>query len=140
MFQFKEKSSIESQMKQWLIATQDEYNKNRYVRIYDRCEMKSEGLSLLMRCQTNDVDGLCLVIATVRLNEMLQSKGWFKSFLKFCVAINPWEKIAIEDVDNLRLREYCIRMGFEPVSEFFANSYIIDIDAVNRLEAKVFSS
>lgn len=140
MLQFKEKSSIESQMEKWLKSVQDEYSKNKTVRKYDRCEMSADGITLLMRCQTNDVEGLCLVIGTVRLEKSLQSQGWFKSFLKYCVAINPWGKVAIEDVENLRLREYCTSMGFKPISNFFATSFIIDNDAVNSIEVKPFNS
>jgi hypothetical protein len=140
MFQFKENASIESQMEKWLQLVQNEYNKNHTVRNYDRCEMRADGITLLMRCQTNDIEGLCLVIATVCLEERLQSQGWFKSFLKYCIAINPWESVAIEDVNNLRLREYCIGMGFKSISDFFPTSYILHLDAVNRIEAKTFSS
>lgn len=140
MFQLNDKSSIQSQMTKWLKLVQAEYSENNTVRNNDRCEMRADGITLLMRCQTNDVEGLCLVIATVYLDERLQSQGWFKSFLKYCVAINPWEKFAIEDVDNLRLRKYCIDIGFKPVSNFFATSFIIDQDIVSKIEANPFSS
>ena len=88
MFQLNEKSSIQSQMTKWLELAQAEYSKNNKVRNNDRCEMRADGITLLMRCQTNDVEGLCLVIATIYLDERLQSKGWFKSFLKYLSLIH----------------------------------------------------
>ncbi|GAB0109006.1 hypothetical protein [Pseudoalteromonas distincta] len=140
MKRFGDNSSIKEQMERWLSSVLDEYKLNQEVRNNDRCEMSAKGISLLMRCQTNDIDELCLVIATVRLDSSLQSQGWFKSFLNYCVDINPWEKLAIEDVDNLRLRDFCKNSGFEPVSNFFATSFIVNQYFIKSLNVKVFDS
>ena len=85
MKRFRNALSIKEQMEKWLSSVLDEYKSNEEVRKNNKCEMRAEGISLLMRCQTNDIHELCLVIATVRLDASLQSKGWFKSFLNYCI-------------------------------------------------------
>jgi len=133
-------SSIKEQMEKWFSAVHDEYKLNQVVRKNDKREMRAKGISLLMRCQTNDIDELCLVIATVRLDSSLQSKGWFKSFLNYCIDVNPWKKLAIEDVDNLRLREFCKNSGFNPVSNFFPTSFIVNQNFIKSISVKEFDS
>ncbi|WP_036798235.1 hypothetical protein [Photobacterium marinum] len=132
--------SIKEQMENWITAVIKEYELNGEVRKHDRCNMISNGISLLMRCQTNDIDELCLVIATVRLDKSLQSQGWFKSFLSYCIDINPWDIVAIEDVDNPRLREFCKKNGFAPISKFFATSFIVNQQFMKTLAVKEFNS
>lgn len=132
--------SIKAQMEKWIAAVIEEHDLYGEVRKNDRCNMSSNGISLLMRCQTNHIDDLCLVIATVRLDESLQSQGWFKSFLNYCIDINPWQIVAIEDVDNLRLREFCKNSGFTPISNFFSTSFIVNQQFVKSLTLKEFDS
>ncbi|ENB4343301.1 hypothetical protein ABHP84_003951 [Vibrio parahaemolyticus] len=127
-------------MENWIAAVIEEYELHGEVRKNDRCNIGSSGISLLMRCQTNDIDELCLVIATVRLDEPLQGKGWFKSFLKYCIDINPWKIVAIEDVDNLRLRTFCKNSGFTPISKFFSTSFIVNQPFMKNLTVKEFDS
>lgn len=133
-------STIKEQMERWISSVLEEYKLNQDVRNNDRCEMNAKGISLLMRCQTNHIDELCLVIATVRLDPSLQSQGWFKSFLSYCIDVNPWEKLVIEDVDNLRLREFCKNSGFKPVSHFFHTSFIVNHNIIKKINVKVFDS
>jgi hypothetical protein len=132
--------TIQQQMENWLISAIKEFKLNNNVKTHDRCEMRSEGITLLMRCQTNHIDELCLVIAAVRLEKSLQSQGWLKSFLSYCIEINPWKLLVIEDVDNLRLREFCKKSGFKPVSDFFSTSFIIDPDFIKSLQVHEFCS
>jgi hypothetical protein len=132
--------SIKQQMETWIGLVLEEYKLNQYVTKYDRCNIRSKGISLLMRCQTNDIDELCLVVGTIRLHESLQSQGFFKSFLNYCIDINPWEILAIEDVNNLRLRDFCRKSGFKPVSNFFPTSFIIDTNFIKSLCVKEFNS
>ncbi|OED71332.1 hypothetical protein A143_17155 [Vibrio splendidus ZS-139] len=127
-------------MDNWISAVIEENDLYGEVRKNDRCNMSISGISLLMRCQTNDIDELCLVIATVRLDKSLQSQGWFKSFLNYCIDINPWEIVAIEDVDNLRLREFCKDSGFAPISKFFSTSFIVNQQSMKSLTVKEFDS
>jgi len=132
--------SIKEQMEKFLIAAQDEYKSNHVVRKNNRCNMNVKGISLLIRCQTEGVEEQCLVIGSVSLSDSMQSQGWFKSFLNYCIDINPWEKLVIEDVNNLRLREFCRNSGFKPVSNFFSTSFIVDQNFIKNLNVKEFNS
>ena len=127
-------------MDKWIRAVLDEYKSTQMVRKHNRCNMSSNGISLLMRCQTEGVDELCLVIATIRLDNSLQSKGWSKSFLNYCININPWDKLVIEDVDNLRFRDFCKNSSFTPVSNFFSTSFIVNQAFIKNLKVETFDS
>lgn len=135
-----EKPSIKKQIKRWLKSVKKEYGEASVVRCNDRCQMEVDGIKLLMRCYTNDVDGLCLVIASVYLDRSLQNQGWFKSFLQHCIHINPWDKLVIEDVENSHLLAFCIESGFYRVSERYSTSFVVAADMVGEFEVGAFNS
>lgn len=131
--------SIEKQIEHWLKLVAEESKKNGRVRENDHCQMEKNGAIILMRCYTNDVPGLCLVIGTVNLEASLQNQGWFKAFLKYCCQINPWNDVAIEDVKNEHLLDFCKKHQFISVSERYKDSFIVNKQAILAMETKPFN-
>lgn len=99
------------------------------------CEMHEDEIAVLVRDRTNGVTGRCLTVATVRLPEHMQSRGWFKSFLTDCCEQNPWPSLVIEDVENARLRGFLERLNCEVLNDFYRTTYVVNRAAVLELNA-----
>lgn len=130
-----ESPSIERQIRRWLdeIVINGEVSAEftRGVELVDQ-----ERLAFL-KPYTNMYDkGLCLTICTVRLPPEIQHKGWFKSFLKLCCELNPWEDVIIEDVENPHLLAFCRRNGFNVIDPSYKTTYIVNKQAVMSLETR----
>lgn len=126
-----DKPTIIEQLNKWLV-----FAKEDPLRQWDRCNIQSCGIKILMRSQTNCISEKCLVIATVCLSEEMQRKGWFKSFLAHCCNINPWGLVVIEDVDNVNLRCFLEKLDCKVLNASYATTYIVNQAAVLALKIK----
>ena len=125
-------------MKCWFKLLDEELKKTGRANQFDRCQMEIPSVTLLMRCRTNGISGLCLVIGTIRLDESMQNQGWFKSFIKYCCEINPWDKVVIEDVENKYLLIFCQKHKFDEVSKRYQTSFIVNQKAIEAIDANEF--
>ncbi|KGB10166.1 hypothetical protein DR73_4421 [Enterobacteriaceae bacterium ATCC 29904] len=130
----RESPTIEQQIIRWL----DEIDQNgtSSVEFNRGVELADHGLVVLLRPYTNRYSGLCFSICTVRLPPEIQHKGWFKSFLKLCCELNPWNDVIIEDVENPYLLAFCKRNRFEIIDPFYKTTYIVNIQAIMALEVR----
>lgn len=119
--------AIADQLKCWfsLISTETLDNTSEW----RNWQLEKDGIRVLVRKKQEFIDGTCkecLVIAAVKIPAALQNKGWFKSFLSLCCAINPWGAIVIEDVENEHLRRFCVRLDFRVFDPFFKTTYLVN--------------
>ncbi|EID4391986.1 N-acetyltransferase [Vibrio parahaemolyticus] len=120
MWQLLEKPSIKKQFKRWLkLQEEDPF-------IWKDCDFESNGIQLLFRNYTNDINEPCMTIASVYLSKDLQNKGVLKSLLNYVSKKSPWDIIAFEDVDNPILRDFCFKYGFKPISARYSTSFFIE--------------
>ncbi|MCL1047049.1 hypothetical protein L2737_17260 [Shewanella electrodiphila] len=133
MWQLKDRPSIKEQIDLWLQLQGDCSS------AWSSCDFEATGIKLLFRNETNDIDGKCLVIASIFLSDDMQRKGFLKSLLKYLVGKSPYEFIAFEDIDNPILLSFCKRNSFEPVSKMYPNSMLVHKSKLQSLSAVEFS-
>ncbi|OEE65877.1 hypothetical protein A1OO_08695 [Enterovibrio norvegicus FF-33] len=132
-WQLADQPSLRHQFEKWLELQSDEPE------VWNSCTLQATGIELLLRNQTNDIRQSCLTIATVRLNEELQNKGIFKSLLNYLVQNSPWETIAIEDINNPILLNFCKKHGFEKISSMYPTSLRISKSNLKSFPVAEFS-
>lgn len=127
-----EKPTIRTQFKQWLKLQDSEPE------AWSSCDFETQGVKLLFRNNTNGINSNCMTIATVRFSTDIQNKGVFKSLLNYVVRHSPWDVIAIEDVDNPILRDFCLKYGFQPINLNYSSSFYIKKSQLPKFEVKKF--
>ncbi|EGQ9730976.1 hypothetical protein VCSRO184_3632 [Vibrio cholerae] len=133
MWQLLEKPTIKEQFKRWLKLQEQEPF------IWKDCDFESKGIQLLFRNYTNDIAELCMTIASIYLSEDLQNQGVFKSLLNYLSKKSPWDIIALEDVGNSDLRDFCIKYGFKPISARYPTSFFIEKTQLCNFQVDKFS-
>lgn len=133
--------TIVDQLKCWLslISTETLDNTSGW----RNCQLEKDGIRVLVRKKQDFIDGTCkecLVIAAVKIPGPLQNKGWFKSFLSLCCAVNPWDAIVIEDVENEYLRRFCVRLDFRVFDPFFKTTYLVNEARFQELNIPILGS
>ncbi|HDM8156697.1 TPA: N-acetyltransferase [Vibrio harveyi] len=119
------------QIRRWLELLQEEGEDK-----WASCNMTADGWELLLRCQTNDVPGRCMVIGTVRLKEEFQGRGYFKSLLNYLSEISPWSTIVIEQIENEQLTTFCQKYHFQPVSHRYTDSFWINKETLPKFDVQ----
>ncbi|WP_163392675.1 N-acetyltransferase [Enterovibrio norvegicus] len=132
-WQLVDQPSLRHQFEKWLELQNDEPE------VWKSCDIQAAGIELLLRNHSNDIHQSCLTIATVRFNEELQNKGIFKSLLNYLVQNSPWEIIAIEDVNNPILLNFCKKNGFKKISPMYSTSLCINKRNLKRFPVAEFS-
>ncbi|EKN4034342.1 hypothetical protein [Yersinia enterocolitica] len=127
-WQMRERPSIAEQLNLWLRFAQDK-------KTYPNDEMcpwqlSENGIEVLVRYRTNGMDEPCLVLSTIRLPKEIQRKGWLKSFLTYCINVNPWEEIIIEDVENKDLFNFFKKLDFTIFDDFHSTTFMVNKQAV----------
>ena len=126
------KPTITKQFKRWLELQQKE------PRLWGSCDFEVQDIRLLFRNYTNDIGEYCLTIASVYIAEEIQNQGVFKSLLKYVVKKSPRQVIAIEDINNPILQNFCIKYDFKPISSRYSNSFHINKDELCQFQVDKF--
>ena len=119
MWQLQAHPSLIEQISFWLKLQENDPN------TWSSCDFEASGIKLLLRNGTNDIHENCLVIASIYLSEEFQNKGILKSLINHLVIFNPWNILAIEDISNEVLINFCEKYGFKVVSNMYKSSYFI---------------
>jgi hypothetical protein len=132
-WQVRKRPSIAEQLNLWLKLAQDK-------KTYPNDEMCSwtlseNGIEVLVRYRTNGMSEPCLVLSNIRLPTEIQRKGWLKSFLTYCINVNPWEEIIIEDVHNKDLFNFFEKLDFTIFNDRHTNTFMVNKKAVIDLVA-----
>lgn len=130
--------TIEQQLRRWLEEIlENGRNSSEFSRgvvLYDRYQ-----LALLRPYTNNYHKDFCLSICSVQLPDEIQGNGWFKSFLKLCCEINPWQDVILEDVGNKHLLSFCKRNNFQVLDSDYKTTYVVNKQAVMNLMTKPLS-
>jgi len=132
MWQLTNTPSLIEQISRWLEL------QNGDPKTWSCCDFEVQGINLLLRNCTNDIPNGCLVIASVYLSEEIQRNGVFKSLLNYLVRVSPWDIIAIEDIGNSNLINFCEKYGFKIVSTRHKTSYYIQKHQLPRFNVSKF--
>ncbi len=132
MWKLDENPSIQLQFQHWLRLQE------RQLEDWRSCDCSAQGIELLVRNYTNGITSSCMTIATVRLPNEIQNKGVFKSILNYLAENSPWDVVAIEDVSNPNLRNFCVKYGFQPVSPVYSNSFYINKNQLPKFQVEKF--
>lgn len=126
-----ESPSAEEQLHAWLGKAK--YYRSDMSEHRDGVQIQERGITVGLRQSSNLYDGDCLSIHIVRLDEEIQNKGWFKSFLKLCCDYNPWKDVIIEDVKNPHLLAFFRKHDFKVLDKFYPDTYIVNADKIQVL-------
>lgn len=138
----------QEEWRQWIVADKPSLTRQLAVWLYhaqslqglpsewDRCELRAEGVAILLRNSTNDVLERCFVIATVQIELEAQRKGLFKAFLKECWRVNPWHRLVIEDVSNPHLTGFLQKINASKLSDFYPTTFEVHRTLLSRFSCE----
>ncbi len=128
-----EKPSLTKQLELWLRLAQ---SPNGQTGQWANCELREEGVVVLVRSGTNCVPSPCLVVATIQVKPEAQGKGLFKAFLARCWHLNPWPRLVIEDVANPNLRSFLLRVGAYVFCDFYPTTFEVPRSSLAQFSAE----
>lgn len=116
------KPCLTQQLELWLRLAQSPSGRTSQ---WTSCELREEGVTVLVRSATNCVQGSCLALATIQVEPEAQGKGLFKALLATCWQLNPWPHLVVEDVENPNLRSFLVRIGACVFCDFYPTTFDI---------------
>jgi hypothetical protein len=124
--------SLATQIARWLeiVHSGEEYGK-----FLTSCDMREEGIQLLLRSTTNCVLGPCMTVATIQIEAEAQRAGLFKDLLAYLWKVNPWPMLVMEDVENPNLRAFLQRIGAKVLNESYKTTYVVPRESIARFAA-----
>ena len=112
----------ESQTIEWLIFERHMREERGAHRSVLRMWLECDGFSIYLQTKgwLRDANLVCLNLGRIEIAEQHQRKGWFKNYIKMCLAMMPHEGLILEQVINPDLYKWLAQQpSYERVDKCF---------------------